>query len=332
MLAFAAAASIVLMLVSGPSSVLASTSSDSQPAGNSPLPQFLQVWQNANLDYSGCVTGSVQQQTVEEVPCQFNLPAMGSLMPTSTPAAGKQQVMNPLYSYGPNYIYCVPTSPSCFAGGEFYYNGPYAQLTGYVTIPSAPSSTPGKFGGWIALTNCNWSYCPASGSIAVGVQSGFGYGSNFNGSSPDMFVELVGNFNWNGHNCASTSVFCGYRIQEQANDVLYNAEFYNSNGWTAYVQDNTQSTYTLVTDSGSNVGVTGSLPYVLVSMEADGASGNTYITTPIDFTSLYVSYPIGTQVSIDSSHMLGYVGPGGFPAVTVSYSATGTTTADVTIS
>jgi len=308
-------------------SVLANTSSDSSPSSNS-LPQFLQAWQIANPDYSGCVTGSVQQQTIEEVPCQFNLPAMGSLMPTSTSATGKQLV-NPLYSYGPNYIYCVPTSTSCFAGGEFYYNGPYAQLTGYVTIPSAPSSTPGKFGGWIGLTNCTWTSCP---SASVLVQSGFGYGSNFNGTSPDMFVELVGNFYWNGHNCAPGYSFCGYRIQEQASDVLYNSEFYNSNGWTAYVQDNTQSTYTLVTDSGSNVGVTGSLPYVLVSMEADGASGNTYITTPIDFTSLYVSYPIGTQVSIDSSHMLGYVGPGGFPAVTVSYSATGTTTASVTIS
>lgn len=323
-----AAVSIVLMLVSGAPSALASTTSNSSPASNSTLPQFLQVWQSANPEYSGCVTGSVQQQTIEEVPCQTNLPPVGSLnVPTSTLATRTQQSVSPLFSYGSTTINC---STDCWAGGEFYYTGPYAALYGYVTIPSAPSSTPSKFGGWIGLTDCTWSSCPVSGSTIVLVQSGFAYGSLYSGSTPQMFVELLGNFNWNGVSCASN--FCGYLVNVVAGDQLYNAEFYNSNGWTAYVQDNTQSTYTLVTDSGSNVGVTGSLPYAIASIEVGGASSNSYITTPVYFTNLLVEYPIGTQLNIDSSYMYSYVGPTASSGVSVSYSATGTSTASATVS
>ena len=327
-LAVAAAMSVLLMLASGASSALANITSNSSPASSSPIPQFLQLWERANPDYSGCLTGSVQQQTVEEVPCQTNLAPVGlPVTPTPTPVTGVKQSVNPLYSYGPSVIDC---SGNCWAGGVFYYNGPYAGLYGYVIIPYPPSSTPGKFMGWIGLSNGDQNGCPASGSgPCVLVQSGFTYGTLYNGTSPDMFVELYGSFYWNGNYCES--VFCGYRIQVNADAYLYNAEFYNSNGWTAYVQDNTQSTYTLVTDSGSNVGVTGSLPYAIPSMEAYGASSNSYINTPIYFTSLAVYYPLGTQVNIDSSNMLSYLYPTASSGVTVSYSATGSTTGAATV-
>jgi hypothetical protein len=231
-----------------------------------------------------------------------------------------------LFSYGPDTLNC--SSQTCWAGGEFYYNGPYQSLYGDVIFPYAPSSEPAKFAGWIGLTNCTWSSCPVSGSTYVLVQSGFDYGSLYNGTSPNMFVELYGNFNWNGVSC--TTHFCGYQIKEAGDDYTYNAEFYNSNDWTAYAQDNSQpnTPYTLVTD---NVGVTGSLPYVLSSMEASGASSNSYINTPVYFTTLDVYYPAGTQINIDSSHMYSYVGPTASSGVSVSYSASGTTTGSATV-
>jgi hypothetical protein len=134
-LAIVAALGIALLLGSGMSSVLANTSS------NSPLPQFLQAWQSANPNYSGCLTGSVQLQTVEEVACQTNLPQGGSPLQPSANGAN-QQAVNPLYSYGPSTIDC---STHCWAGGVFYYNGPYAEFTGDLIIPYPPSSEPSQF-------------------------------------------------------------------------------------------------------------------------------------------------------------------------------------------
>jgi hypothetical protein len=235
--------------------------------------------------------------------------------------------VNPMFSYGPDTLSC--STQTCWAGGEFYYNGPFTELEGYVTIPTAPSSTPTKFSGWQGLFNCTWSSCPTAQVLD---QSGFEYGSAFNGTSPNMFVELVGNFYWNSHYCLS--VYCGYQIKETAGDQLYMSDFYSSVNWVAYVQDNTANNtpYTLVQDSGSNVGVTGSVPYALVSIEAAGASSNSYITTPVDFTSLYVQGTSYTQVNIDSSNMYSYVGNTASSGVSASYSATGTSTADVTIS
>jgi hypothetical protein len=146
-----------------------------------------------------------------------------------------------------------------------------------------------------------------------------------------MFAELVGNFDLNGVSCDSS--FCGYRIEVTADTYLVNTEYYAGGVWEAYVSDPTSpnSPYTYVSDSGSNVGVTGSLPFAITSMEAQGASSSSYINTPIYFTSLTVDYPLGTQVNIDSTNMQSYLYPTAGSGISVSFSATGTSTASATI-
>ncbi len=194
-------------------------------------------------------------------------------------------------------------------------------MTGYVTVPSAPSNDPAKVGGWIGLYNCTNSGCPSKTLI---VQSGFGFGTAWNGTTPDMWVEVYGNFNYNGHNCYTS--FCGYKIAVTVGDSLYLSNFYSGSGyWTAYVQDDTHSGYTLYQVPGSTVGLTGTLPYATVDMEAIGASSNSYIPSPILFDTLNVYNPIGTQVNIDPFDMYQYINPTASSGVTETFWGLGNT-------
>ncbi|MDA4129004.1 MAG: hypothetical protein OK422_06085 [Thaumarchaeota archaeon] len=166
------------------------------------------------------------------------------------------------------------------------------------------------------------------------VQSGWVYGTALNGSHPDMFVELYGSFSWNGHTC--TSYFCGYRVQESAGNSLWGYDDASNNNWVAYVEDDsvTGIPYIAVIDSFTATGISNTLPYAIVSMEAAGAPSASYITTPISFTSVTVWNPnaVPAQVNIDTNDMLAYDGPTGSSGVTATYSATGLSTGTVKVS
>ena len=238
-------------------------------------------------------------------------------------------------SWGPDSVNC---EVQCWAGGEFYYYGPYAEIIGYSTIPSAPSTNPDKFMGWTSLTNCTWANCPVSGSTYVLVQSGWAYGSYWNSSTPDIFAELYGNFDLSGVSCATH--FCGQAFKESAGDSLEMQEAANEGNsyWFAFVEDNSQAgfPYAYVQDSFSAVGVSTSLPYILTSMEAEGVYSSSYVTLPISFAPIYAWDSSNNQLDTSPSHLLDYYGTAATGYLSLSFSASydcsGCDSASVTIS
>jgi hypothetical protein len=255
------------------------------------------------------------QQSVAEVTCDFNAAPIG-LHNAKDPSPQASSIKPDTTIYSSQTLGC--STQTCWAGAEFYNYGPFDNTEAYLPIPSAPTSTPDKFGGWVGLTNCNYSESTCS-SVQLLAQGGWAYGSLYNGSSPDQFAELFGNFYLNGHLCSSA--FCGYRVKESAGDQLYNADglVTGSNGyWFAYIQDNTHSSSYEVQDSLTAVGLSSNVAYILPSIEISGATSNSYITTPVDFDNVtaFASYP--TVVDIDPSVALNDVGPTAASGVSIS--------------
>lgn len=300
-----------------PISISPAHASTQETAGR---PQFLLNWEGTHPGYSGCLSLNMTQQSVAEVTCDYGaVPVGGHNANDHSPQASSIKPDTTIYSS--QTLNC--STATCFAGAEFYNYGPFDNTEAYLPIPSAPSSTPDKFDGWVGLTNCNFSEstCPTTQLL---VQGGWAYGSVYNGTSPDQFVELYGNFDLNGNSCTST--FCGYLVKEYAGDQLYNADglVTGANGyWFAYIQDNTHTSSYEVQDSLTAIGISTNVAYILPSMETYGASSNSYITTPIDFDNVtaFASYP--TVVDIDPSVALNYVGPTAGSGVSISsYTAT----------
>jgi hypothetical protein len=166
--------------------------------------------------------------------------------------------------------------------------------------------------GYIGLYDCSWlgsgPSCPQivntihNGSALI--QAGWVYGYSYNGTSPDMFVELYGTFDLGTTYCGGS--FCGFKIQENAGDLLSDQDTQEASDWYAYVQDVNNSQYAVVSDPTSAVDVGTTLPYVLVSMEALDASDSSWITTPMNFT-LIATYGSGGE-DTDPSMMHPYVG------------------------
>lgn len=287
---------------------------DTQAIGG--RPQFLLDWEGTHPGYSGCLSLNMTEQSVAEVTCDFAAIPIG-MHNTNDLSPQTSSIKPDTTIYSSKTLDC---SSNCWAGAEFYNYGPFDNTEAYLPIPSAPSSTPDKFDGWVGLTNCNYSgsTCTTTQLLA---QGGWAYGSVYNGTSPDQFVELWGNFDLNGNSCTST--FCGYLVKEYAGDQLYNADglVTGANGyWFAYIQDNGPSgsgSYE-VQDSLTNVGISSNVAYILPSIEMYGATSNSYITTPVDFDNVtaFASYP--TVVDIDPSVALNYVGPTAGSGVSIS--------------
>ncbi len=146
-----------------------------------------------------------------------------------------------------------------------------------------------------------------------------------------MFTEIWGAFDYNNVNCGNT--FCGNSISEPSGDSI-SAENYADvadSEWIAYATDNYDFDYITTIIPFSNTGQSNSLPYPVVSLETDDAPTTSYFpSSSISFTNVSLYVPSTGQVDADTNYMQGYYGPTSSSGISMSYSATGTTSATIT--
>lgn len=285
---------------------------------STPVPSEVSQWLDSHPNFFGCIHTDLTKHITTEVSCLHpGNPVYGAMKNGSTAH------ILPALSYNATSLDC---SSSCWAGGEFYNNGPYTQVTADTTVDTAPSTVPTKFGWWTSLTNCLSSGCATTPLL---VQSGWNYQSS-SGTTPNMFNEIVGNFNYGGVSCSTH--FCGTLDAVHVSDSIYVTDYADNthSEWVAYDQDNTYPNSDSFIIPYSTAGVSTDLPYVLTSLEAGGASSSAkYFTpSPVTYTSVTIyEYGVG-QVNTNTGTMYSYYGPTG-GSINVSFSATGTSTATI---
>lgn len=287
------------------------------------VPQPVIDWFSTHPHFSGCVGGNLKTHIAKEESCIHpEIAASGQPSIRTNPTPASQD-----YSYTAVHLDC---SSTCFAGAQFYTNGPYNKILSNGNIGSTPTNIPYDFSYWEGLNNCQYGSCTTSNAFLV--QSGWKY-STATGTNPAMFAEIVGPFTWGGVDCSAN--FCGaIHMNKQANDPLYmnNYAYDTQNEWVAYVQDNRDSDYIFFAVPYSTTITAHSLPYAITSMEVKQVPNTSFFpTAPISFTGVTLYKPSVGQVPTDTNIMYSFDGPtlssGGIPQVT--YSATGSPTATV---
>ncbi|MFZ1077524.1 MAG: hypothetical protein WAN47_08890 [Nitrosotalea sp.] len=278
------------------------------------MPKPIVNWLTTHPHFAGCLTGNLKDETIKEVSC---------IHPHMRPM-----------SWGPTTIDC---SSHCFAGGEFDYYSSYDEITGDTDIGSAPSSAQTNYAlsYWDGLTNCSGSgssgpSCPSSSLL---VQGGWLYNATNTGSlnGPFMFTEIWGDFQYGSVYCDTT--FCGNSLSETAGDSISTENYADvtDSEWVAYATDNNDFDYVTTVIPFSDTGLSDSLPYPVVSLEAYDAPTTSYFpSSSISFTSVTLYVPNTGMVDAYSSSMKDYNGPTSSTGISMSYSATGTTTASIT--
>ncbi|MDE1728580.1 MAG: hypothetical protein KGH81_05305 [Thaumarchaeota archaeon] len=287
------------------------------------IPPAIVEWQKSHPNWTdGCLEGDLKTHITKEIPC-FDPKATHSGLPhgNSKPVSASGD-----FTYTVSNLDCTNASNGdyCWAGGQFSDNGPYNEILANTQIGSKPTNVGVGFWDWAGLTNCYWNHCPTNNIL---VQSGWTYQASKSASNPEMFTEIYGPFTYNGNNCLT---FCGTIDVKSAGHNLYTSNFATSSSWTAYVQDNSDSTFNSITIPFTVTGVSNSVPYAMTSMEANDAPSKSYFSaSPISLTSVTLYSPGHGQVPTNTNLMASYVGPL-TGSLSVTYTATGTTTATAT--
>ncbi|MGI0007763.1 MAG: hypothetical protein ACREAR_07195 [Nitrosotalea sp.] len=289
-----------------------------------PMPAEVTTWLNSHPNYFGCVHTNLKTHVSKEVSC-----AHPELKPHEQMKNGTKIQPTGDFTYTVSNLDC---SSSCWVGGEFNDDGPYNEITATTTIPSAPTNSPNDFSYWASLDQCSPSSCPSPGLL---VQSGWLYESS-QGTTPQMFTEIVGSFTLSGQTQNCSQIFCGTIDSESANDQIYTANYASTGNseWVAYAQDNTVSPsfsdYFMV--PFSTAGVSNSLPYAFLSTEAVQTPDTTYWPpSSISFTSVTLYSPGHGQVNTNTNNMAQWDTPTcGTCTLSETFTATGSTTATIT--
>ncbi|MDG6998476.1 MAG: hypothetical protein JRN15_05105 [Nitrososphaerota archaeon] len=221
---------------------------------------------------------------------------------------------------------CDSSSGPC-QFGEYGTNDPAAAnifgISSSGISPTTPPSTTYESGSGAAF----WIGVQAESGYPL-IQSGISYGNYQTSSTPAMWVEFVGNFNWNGNNCNPQYGFsCGAYDAVSVGDVIqpfeYSSQSCNtcSGYWYATAYDETTGVDLVISISTSVVGE-GGFYNGLIIFEGFGLTGTSMLpSSPVTMNYVQVYSVDGFAQALYNPQVVCNQCGSGAITMTLSYSS-----------